>query len=126
MRIRIKQKGSFKKTEAFLENAVDFDILEVLHRYGQEGTLALALATPVDTGLTASSWEYNVRKKGVSYFLEWSNTNEVSGVLIAVLLQYGHATKNGGYVTGIDYINPTMRPIFETIANEAWKEVVNI
>ncbi len=124
--IKIKQTGSFKSTESFLENASKLNIMRVLNRYGQDGVDALASATPVSTGLTSNSWSYKVRREKGSYYLEWSNSNRPNGVLVAVLLQYGHGTRNGGYVEGVDYINPSMKHIFETIANEAWKEVTNI
>ena len=96
---------------------------ELLDRYGQEGVEALAKATPKDTGKTAASWGYTVTKGKESIAITWRNSNIVDGVPIAVILQYGHGTRNGGYVEGVDYINPAMRPIFERIAARAWGEV---
>lgn len=126
MRIRVKQRGNFNKTERFLRNAGNFDPLPILNRYGRDGVAALALATPEDSGQTARSWEYEIVKDSGSYRIEWFNTNIVDGVKIAVLLQYGHATRNGGWVEGQDYINPALKPIFEKIANDAWREVTKI
>mgnify|MGYP000450034768 FL=1 len=96
---------------------------ELLDRYGQEGVEALAKATPKDTGKTAASWSYTVTKGKETITITWRNSNIVDGVPIAVILQYGHGTRNGGYVEGVDYINPAMRPIFERIAARAWGEV---
>jgi len=121
--IVIKQSGSFKHTERFLTRASRLNIRNVLDRYGREGVNALAMATPVDSGLTASSWGYEVHVSRNTYSITWTNSNVVNGVPIAIVLQYGHTTKNGGYVQGRDYINPAIRPIFDKIANEVWKEV---
>ena len=96
---------------------------DLLDQYGKEGVEALARATPKDTGKTAASWNYAVHKSDGRITITWSNSNIVDGVPIAVILQYGHGTRNGGYVEGVDYINPAMRPIFERIAQRAWGEV---
>lgn len=95
-----------------------------MNKYGQLGLDALIAATPVDSGLTASSWAYRIKRDASGATIEWYNTRNVDGVPIAVILQYGHATKDGHFVQGIDYINPAMRPVFEAIADDAWKEVV--
>lgn len=102
-----------------------FQINKILEKYGQMGVDALASATPVDSGTTAESWGYeiSVRKEGAT--IHWTNTNQNKGVYIAVILQYGHGTGTGGYVQGVDYINPAIRPVFDKIAEEAWMEVVN-
>lgn len=97
-----------------------------LDKYGREGVAALASATPVDTGLTAHSWKYEIQQKKDSVTISFSNTNIQNGVPIAIILQYGHATRNGGWVQGRDYINPAIQPIFDKIANEAWKEVTKL
>ena len=123
--IVFRQKGSFKNTERFLKRANRFNIDQLLERYGQEGVEALREATPKDTGLTANSWYYKVKKETDRITITWSNSNIQNGVPIAVILQYGHATRNGGYVEGIDYINPAMRPIFDRIAARAWEEVMH-
>lgn len=122
--ITFKQKGNFKKTLSFLNQ----DPLEkektILAKYGEKGVAALQNATPVETGLTASSWYYQIRiKDNRSLALEFCNSNIQNGVPIAILLQYGHATKSGTWVEGVDYINPAVAPIFDKIADEIWKEV---
>lgn len=121
--IIFRQKGDWKKTRKFLKRCSDLDLDDVLNLYGQEGVDALAKATPKDTGKTAASWSYEVTKSRESIVITWKNSNIVDGVPIAVILQYGHGTRNGGYVEGVDYINPAMRPVFERIAARAWGEV---
>lgn len=100
-----------------------FDIRSTLERYGAEGVRALASSTPVESGLTANSWAFEVRNSGNSWTIAWTNSNIVGGVPVAILLQYGHGTGTGGYVQGIDYINPAVRPIFDKIAEDVWKAV---
>ena len=121
--IQIRQKGDFKKLTSFLERAKEGLDIGVLDKYGRKGVAALSSATPVDTGLTASSWFYKIENKNGVAKIEFHNSNIQNGVPIAVILQYGHGTRNGGYVEGVDYINPALRPIFDKIAEEAWKEV---
>lgn len=123
--IIFRQKGNFKNTERFLKRASRFNLEQILDRYGREGVKALQEATPKDTGLTANSWYYKVTKTSERITITWSNSNIQNGVPIAVILQYGHATRNGGYVEGIDYINPAMKPIFDRIAARAWEEVMH-
>lgn len=123
--ISVSSRGGFSKTEAFLRRARDLRI-QILSRYGEEGVRALSLATPKDTGETASSWYYQIKEDNASTTIEWLNRHVEDGVPIAVILQYGHGTNGGGYVEGIDYINPAMRPLFEEIANSVWKEVSRI
>lgn len=123
--ISVSSRGGFSKTEAFLRRARDLRI-QILRRYGEEGVRALSLATPKDTGETASSWYYQIKEDKTSTTIEWLNRHVEDGVPIAVILQYGHGTNGGGYVEGIDYINPAMRPLFEEIANSVWKEVSRI
>lgn len=117
------QKGSFKRTSDFLKRASSLNLNAILNQYGQEGVEALRAATPMDTGTTANSWSYSIHKGAGSITITWSNSNIVDGVPIAVILQYGHGTRNGGYVHGTDYINPAMKPIFDKIAQRAWEEV---
>jgi len=124
--IVFKHRGNFNKIEKFLTNATKANYLSILQKYGQEGVASLALATPIDSGLTASSWGYEITNSGRSYTLSWTNSNVVDGVPIAIILQYGHGTGNGGYVQGRDYINPAIRPILDKIADEAWKEVTRL
>ena len=121
--ITFRQKGDFSKLTNFLEKAKGAVNLSLLDRYGREGVAALVSATPVDSGLTADSWSYEIIKKGDIISIAFNNSNIQNGVPIAVILQYGHATRNGGWVEGRDYINPAIRPIFDRIANEAWREV---
>lgn len=119
----ITSKGSFQKTKSFLKKASKIDYRSILEKYAKEGVRALERATPVDTGLTARSWDYEISVTRSGYSISWTNSNVVDGVPIAIILQYGHGTRNGGYVQGIDYINPAIRPIFDKIQEELWKEV---
>ena len=121
--ITITQRGSFKHTEKFLQRTVKMDYHSLLAQYGEEGVAALAAATPERSGTTAASWHYSIERTDSGFALYFSNSNVNHGVNIAILLQYGHGTRNGGYVEGIDYINPALKPIFEKIADRAWKEV---
>lgn len=121
--ITIEAKGDFKDTRTFLTKMQRGDIFRTLSKYGQIGVSALAQNTPRQTGLTAASWTYEIQEGGGKYSIIWSNTNVVNDRPIAVLLQYGHATRNGGWVEGRDYINPALRPIFDKIVAEAWQEV---
>ena len=120
-----KTKGSFENTNKFFKKMSQKNIFKSLEQYGEEGVAALAAATPVDTGKTASSWSYEIRKTNSSISIVWKNSNIVDGVPIAVVLQYGHGTATGGYVQGVDYINPALQPIFERISKEIWKEVTD-
>lgn len=121
--VMFRQKGDFRRTSDFLKRANRLNLDVILNQYGQEGVEALRAATPKDTGTTANSWRYVVHKGTGSITITWSNSNIVDGVPIAVILQYGHGTRNGGYVQGTDYINPAMKPIFDKIAQRAWEEV---
>lgn len=121
--INIRQKGDFKNLSSFLEKTKEKLNLGLLDKYGREGIAALQAATPKDTGKTSESWYYKIERKNGSVSLTFHNSNQNKGVPIAIILQYGHATRNGGYVEGVDYINPALRPIFDKIAEEAWKEV---
>lgn len=121
--ISFKHKGDFSKLTKFLEKSKNAIKIGVLDQYGQEGVKALEAATPKDTGLTASSWYYKIEHGTGSVTISFHNSNIQNGVPIAVILQYGHGTGNGGWVQGRDYINPAVQPIFDKIANNAWKEV---
>ena len=121
--IQIRQKGDFKKLTSFLERAKEGLDIGVLDKYGRKGVAALSSATPVDTVLTASSWFYKIENKNGIAKIEFHNSNIQNGVPIAVILQYGHGTRNGGYVVGRDYINPAIQPVFDELAKNAWKEV---
>lgn len=124
--ISIKQRGNFDKTEKFLKKSFGRDYVSVLEKYGQQGVSALSAYTPVDSGLTASSWSYRIIQNESSLSVVWENSNVQKGINIALILQYGHGTRNGGYVRGRDYINPALKPIFDKMADAAWKEVTRI
>ena len=126
MGVVFEQHGDFKKTEKFLSNAKTLKIRQILEAYGRTGVSALMSATPVETGLTASSWGYEIHSSGGTWTISWTNSHMKGGVNIAVILQYGHGTGTGGYVRGRDYINPAMRPIFDKISSEAWKAVTSL
>lgn len=126
MLFKLECSGSYDKTIRSLEKMQKLKIDNVLNRYGQEGVNALKNATPIDTGKTANSWSYRIERGFEQFTIVWTNSNVNKGVNIAIILQYGHGTGTGGYVQGRDYINPAMRPIFDKIAEEAWREVVNL
>lgn len=121
--ISFSHHGDFLKTERFLRNANKKINSFNFEKYGQMGAAALAANTPVDSGKTASSWSYDVIRASDAIRVVWKNSNINKGVPIAIILQYGHGTRNGGYVQGRDYINPALRPIFDEMAKEMWKEV---
>lgn len=124
--ITFRQKGDFSKLTRFLERAKEAVRLGDLDKYGREGVAALASATPVNSGKTASSWYYKIEHKNGSASITFYNSNINNGVPIAIILQYGHGTRNGGYVQGRDYINPAIQPLFDRIADEAWREVTKL
>lgn len=124
--ISFRQKGDFSKTMKFLEKAKNVVKLSDLDKYGKEGVAALASATPVDSGLTANSWYYEIKRTKGSTTITFHNSNIQNGVPIAIILQYGHGTRNGGWVEGRDYINPAIQPIFDKIADQAWEEVTKL
>ena len=124
--IRFRQKGDFSKLTRFLERAKEAVRLGDLDKYGREGVAALASATPVETGKTANSWYYEIKRQNGSVSIEFKNSNIKDGIPIAVILQYGHGTGTGGWVQGRDYINPAIQPIFDKIADDAWKEGTKI
>lgn len=121
--ISFKQTGKLSKTTKFLEKAKESVKLGTLDKYGREGVEALSAGTPVDSGKTAASWSYEIQRKKGCAVISFNNSNIQNGVPIAVIIQYGHATRNGGWVQGRDYINPALRPVFDKLANEAWREV---
>lgn len=121
--ITFRQKGDFSKLTKFLERAKESVHLGDLDKYGREGVAALASATPVDTGLTANSWNYKIEQRSGSVSIVFYNSNIQNGVPIAIILQYGHGTRNGGWVQGRDYINPAIQPVFDKITEDAWREV---
>jgi len=123
--IYFRQKGDFKKLSGFLERAKEVVRLGSLDKFGAQGVAALSAATPKDSGETAAAWGYKIERDNGSVSIIFTNSNIHNGVPIAIILQYGHGTGTGGYVEGIDYINPAIRPVFDTIAKAAWEEVKN-
>ncbi len=124
--ISFRHKGDFSKTFQYFGKAKKAGQLNGLEKYGQEGVAALASATPVDSGLTANSWSYEIERQNGGVTISFQNSNVNKGVPIAIILQYGHGTGTGGWVQGRDYINPAIQPIFDKIAENAWKEVTSI
>ena len=124
--ISVRQKGDFSKVVRYMVNVKDAANLKGHERFGREGVAALASATPVDSGLTAASWDYKIVRRNGVVSITFTNSNIQNGVPIAIILHYGHGTRNGGWVQGRDYINPAIQPIFDKIANEAWREVTKL
>lgn len=123
--IQLRGHGNFKHLDNFFERAKEGLYISKLDEYGRKGVEALRAATPVDTGMTANSWYYTIERTRNSVSLSFYNSNVHNGVSIAIILQTGHATRDGGWVEGIDYINPSIRPLFEELANNMWKEVIS-
>ena len=123
--IQLRGHGNFKHLDNFFERAKEGLYISKLDEYGRKGVEALQAATPVDTGMTANSWYYTIERTRNSVSLSFYNSNVHSGVPIAIILQTGHATRDGGWVEGIDYINPSIRPLFEELANNMWKEFIS-
>lgn len=124
--IRFRQKGDFSQLSKYFERVKEAARVGILDKYGQAGVEALSSATPVDTGETASSWYYEIEHRNGSASIMFNNSHLNKGIPIAIILQYGHGTGNGGWVEGRDYINPAIRPIFDKIADQAWKEVTKL
>lgn len=121
--IRVKARGSYDKTSAYLKRLKGGAIYRELDKFGEIGVAALAAATPVDQNITAMSWGYEIVRRPGYYAIKWTNVNTLNGVPVAVMIQYGHATRGGTYVTGIDYVNPAIRPIFDQIDAEVRRVV---
>jgi hypothetical protein len=125
--INIVQKGDFSRTVKYMKHAIkEINDTAFLNKYGLQGVQALSAATPKDTGATAKYWRYEIQKERDVIRIGFYNSHMADNVSVAILLQYGHGTGTGGYVQGVDYINPALKPIFESIANEAWKEVIRV
>lgn len=124
--IRLTQKGDFSKLNRYLERVKEVVKIGDLNKYGRQGVEAFKAATPVDSGETANSWYYEIKRQNGVVSIEFNNSHINKGVPIAIILQYGHGTNNGGWVEGKDYINPVIQPLFDKIAEDAWKEVVKI
>jgi hypothetical protein len=123
--ITFKQKGDFINTDNFFKRMITSHNILILEKYARRGVEALSSATPVDSGETANSWNFEIKQNSRGASITWTNSNIVDGIPVAILIQYGHATRNGGYVQGRDYINPAMQHIFDNIAKELWGEVTN-
>lgn len=121
--VTFKMKGDFKHAESFFNRVLKRDLYSRLEPYARQGVEALKAKTPVDTGLTAESWDYVIQRTKNSVRIVWTNSNTVNDIPLAVMIHYGHATGGGGYVEGEDFINPALRPIFREIANSVWREV---
>lgn len=124
--IKFKSKGDFTKTISYMNKASKAINLSILDKYGKMGVAALAAATPVDSGKTSKSWRYEITRTSKSATITFLNSNIQNGVPIAIILQYGHGTRNGGYVQGQDYINPALEPVFKRLSDEAWREVTKL
>ena len=124
--ITFRQKGDFSKLSKYLERVKEAARIGVLDKYGREGVSALASATPTETGKTSGSWYYEIKRQNGSVSIVFNNSNINKGVPIAIILQYGHGTGTGGWVEGRDYINPAIQPIFDRLAEDAWREVTKI
>ena len=124
--ISFKQKGDFRKFTRYLEQVKEAARVGILDKYGAEGVKALSAATPVDSGKTAASWYYEIQRSSNSVRLEFLNSHVNDGVPIAIILQLGHGTNNGGWVEGRDYINPAIQPVFDRILENAWREVTSL
>jgi hypothetical protein len=123
--ISVSSSGSTQKTEDFLRRAQKLDVRSILNAAGSRGVAALSAATPRDSGLAASSWDYTVKSTRAGFSIIWTNSDVENGFPVAVMLQYGYATGSGGYVAGRDYINPAMRPVMDQIAADVWRAVTN-
>lgn len=121
--IKVKCTGDFENTIKFLERSSKLSIIDILNKYGQAGVNALSAATPVNTGETARKWGYKITTNKGSSSISWTNDSVNNGIPIVILLQYGHGTKNGGYVSGVDFINPAIKGIMDKIADSIWREV---
>lgn len=124
--ISFRHKGDFSKATSYFERLKEAAKLGILNKYGRAGVAALSSATPVDSGKTASSWDYKIEHSAGSAKIIFTNSNINKGVPIAIILQYGHGTGTGGWVQGRDYINPAIQPIFDQITKEVWEEVTKI
>ena len=123
--ITIRSKGDFSKATRYFERVKKAAKVDILDKYGKAGVAALSSATPVDSGETANSWYYEIKRQNGSVRIDFLNSNIENGFPVAIMLQYGHGTGTGGWVEGRDYINPAIQPIFDKIAEDAWKEVTS-
>lgn len=124
--IKFKHRGNFNNTERFLKGAKSLQFDAILRQYAIQGVNALKINTPKDSGETAAAWDYEILKRSTGVTITWTNSHLEDGLPIVILLQYGHGTRSGTFVEGRDFINPAMRPIFDTIAENLWKEVTSL
>lgn len=124
--IRFKHKGNLKKTKNTIRKMKDIEIVKILSAYGEKGVEALSIATPKDTGKTSRSWKYFLEKTRTGWNIVWTNDNMSGGTSIAVLIQFGFVTSRGAYVSGRDYINPAMQPVFDELIKNMWEEVTRV
>ena len=123
--VSFRTTGSTKHMESFLQAMSRLDIRSIVEPYAKQGVTALSAATPVDTGLAAASWNYEIETNGDTVTIVWTNSDVENGFPVAIMLQYGHGTGTGGYVAGRDFINPAIKPIFDNIADAVWKVVTS-
>ena len=126
LKIKIQHKGDYSKASKYLSDLKKASRMKILDRFGQQGVAALSAGTPVDSGLTASSWYYEIKDNATGSEIIFHNSHINKGVPIAIILQYGHGTGTGGWVEGRDYINPAIQPIFDEIVEKAWGEVTRL
>jgi hypothetical protein len=124
--IKFTHRGNFDRTERFLKRAKDNDYISILTKYALQGLHALINSTPKDSGLTSDSWSYDIEIRKSGFSIYWKNKNLVNGIPVVILLQYGHGTRSGSFVEGRDFINPAMRPIFDSLSENLWKEVTSL
>lgn len=124
--ITVTTSGKFNRTTAYLNRLKNQRITSIMNQYGARGVAALSAATPVATGKTAAEWYYTVGSQNGQYWIDFHNNNIVNGIPVVILIQYGHGTKNGGYVVGRDFVNPAIASVFESIKNDVWKEVSKV
>ena len=124
--IKFSHKGNFDKTERFLKNPSKWNMLPILQKYGQDGVNALRANTPIDSSETANAWTYEIATTSGKSSISWHNSKMAGNTPLVILLQYGHGTRNGGFVQGRDIVNPAIQPILDKIAEDAWKEVTKI
>lgn len=124
--IKFTHHGNFNRTTRYLRKLSDLELRNIMIKYGSEGVNVLRSNTPKDSGQTADSWDYELRSRRGGFSIYWTNSNINDGIPIVILLQYGHGTRSGTFVQGVDFINPAMRPLFDRIAENLWKEVTSL
>jgi hypothetical protein len=125
VQISFFSQGDFSRTEKFLKKVISGDLYRALDGFAKQGVAALAAATPVDSGETASSWGYSIDITQGGALIKWTNSHKAGKTPVVILLQYGHGTGTGGYVQGRDFINPAIKPVMDKLADAVWKEVVS-